>query len=58
MSEARRLIQQGAVRVNGDRIDDPHFVFPPTQAEAILQVGPRRVVAVDFRFARKPREKG
>ena len=31
MSEARRLIQQGAVRVDGERIADPHFVFPPTQ---------------------------
>ncbi|MGH3054207.1 MAG: tyrosine--tRNA ligase, partial [Gaiellaceae bacterium] len=54
MSEARRLIQQGAVRVDGQRIEDPYFVFPPTQAEAVLQVGPRRVVAIDFHFAGKP----
>jgi tyrosyl-tRNA synthetase len=58
MSEARRLIQQGAVRVDGERIEDPHFVFPPTQEEAVVQVGPRRVVAIDFRFARKPAEGG
>jgi tyrosyl-tRNA synthetase len=53
MSEARRLIQQGAVRVDGERIDDPHFVFPVAQAQAVVQVGPRRIVAVDFRFAQK-----
>jgi tyrosyl-tRNA synthetase len=58
MSEARRLIQQGAVRVDGERIEDPYFVFPPTQEEAVLQVGPRRVVAIDFRFAGKPVEGG
>jgi tyrosyl-tRNA synthetase len=58
MSEARRLIQQGAVRVDGERIEDPHFVFPPTQAEAVVQVGSRRVVAIDFRLVRKPPERG
>ena len=58
MSEARRLIQQGAVRVDGQRIQDPHFVFPPTQEQAVVQVGPRRVVAIEFRFARKPVEGG
>lgn len=56
MSEARRLIQQGAVRVDGERIENPHFVF--TREQAVVQVGPRRVVAVDFRSARKPPEGG
>ncbi|HVO26450.1 MAG TPA: tyrosine--tRNA ligase [Candidatus Margulisiibacteriota bacterium] len=58
MSEARRLIQQGAVRVDGERIDDPHFVFPLTQVQAVVQVGPRRVVAVDFHFAEKLPKRG
>ena len=58
MSEARRLIQQGAVRVDGERIEDPHFVFPPTQEEAVVQVGSRRVAAIDFRSARKPVDRG
>jgi len=50
MSEARRLIRQGAVRVDGRRIEDPHFVFSPTQEHAVVQVGPRRVVAIDFQI--------
>jgi len=57
MSEARRLIRQGGVRVDGERIDDPNFVFPLTQGEAVVQVGSRRVVAVDFGSAQK-RQKG
>jgi len=48
MSDARRLIQQGAVRVNGERVADVQFEFAPTLREAIVQVGPRRIVAVDF----------
>ena len=58
MSEARRLIQQGAVRVDGERIEDPHFVFPPTQEEAVVQVGPRRVVRHRFSFRAKTSEGG
>lgn len=58
MSEARRLIQQGAVRVDGERIEDPHFVFPLRQTRAVIQVGSRRVVAVEFRVAQKPASGG
>jgi tyrosyl-tRNA synthetase len=54
MSEARRLIRQGAVRVDGRRIEDPHFVFSPTKEHAVVQVGTRRVVAVDF-HSRSPK---
>lgn len=48
MSEARRLIQQGGVRVDGRRIDDPHFTFRPGAMPVVLQVGPRRIRAIRF----------
>jgi len=41
-SEARRLIQQGAVRLDGKRIADIHFVLPHEKQEWVVQVGPRR----------------
>ncbi len=41
-SEARRLIQQGAVRLDGERIADIHFVLPHEKPEWVVQVGPRR----------------
>ncbi len=43
MSEARRLIQQGAVRVDGERIADIHFALSADKREWVVQVGPRRV---------------
>lgn len=48
MSEARRLIQQGAVRVNGQRVGDPQFVFEPTSEPVVVQVGSRRIRSVHF----------
>jgi tyrosyl-tRNA synthetase len=48
MSEARRLIQQGAVRVNGRRVEDAHFVLAPTPEEVVIQVGSRRIRAIHF----------
>ena len=48
MSAARRLIQQGAVRVDGRRIEDPHFIIAPTDKAVVIQVGSRRVRAVHF----------
>lgn len=44
-SEAQRLVAQGAVRVDGDRIDDARLDCP-TGSERIYQVGKRRVVRV------------
>jgi tyrosyl-tRNA synthetase len=38
--EARRLIQQGGVRVDGQTIEDIHATLEP--AEAVVQVGKRR----------------
>ncbi|TSC89835.1 MAG: tyrosyl-tRNA synthetase [Parcubacteria group bacterium Gr01-1014_3] len=38
-SEARRLIEQGAVRINDKKVSDPNEIIPPG---ATVQVGPRR----------------
>ena len=40
-SDARRLVQQGGVRLDGDRITDPALEVS-LQGETILQVGKRR----------------
>jgi tyrosyl-tRNA synthetase len=42
MAEARRLIQQGAVRINGERITDVNFEFSITDVPVLVQVGKRR----------------
>jgi tyrosyl-tRNA synthetase len=47
MSEARRLVAQGAVRIDGERISDPEHVLGDRR-EALLQVGKRRVLRVLF----------
>ena len=44
-SEARRLVQQGGVRLDGDRITDPGLEVS-LRGEAILQVGKRRFAKV------------
>ncbi len=46
-SEARRLILQGGVRLNGEKVDDADGQVP-TGGESILQVGRRRIVKVTF----------
>jgi tyrosyl-tRNA synthetase len=47
-SEALRLIQQGAVRINGERIDDKHLEIKAGSTQ-IFQVGKRRFVRVTLR---------
>ncbi len=45
--EARRLVQQGAVRVGGDVVTDPGTEFAPEElAGSVIQVGRRRFVRV------------
>lgn len=44
-SEALRMIQQGAVKIDGDRLTDLEFVLPGNK-EIILQVGKRRFIKV------------
>ncbi len=48
MSEARRIIQQGGVRVDGDRVRDIHHLLRRDRAESIVQVGSRRVKKIVF----------
>jgi len=53
MREARRLIEQGGVQVNGERVRDPraHIVVTP---EFLLQVGKRRFLRVRGREVKDP----
>ncbi len=44
-SESRRMIQQGAVKVDGEKISDPHFKFVPTSG-MIIKVGKRKFVKI------------
>lgn len=46
-SEARRLISQGGVRLDGEKVDDADLQIP-TQGEKVLQVGRRRMLKVVF----------
>jgi tyrosyl-tRNA synthetase len=44
--EARRLIQQGAVSVDGGRADDPFLELPPRPEPYLFKVGKRRFARV------------
>lgn len=49
-SEARRKIQEGAARVDGERIIDVHYAIDPaTKTDLVIQVGPKRVRRIVFR---------
>ena len=46
-SEARRLIEQGGVRVDGERVVDVHAkIAAVVGEETLVQVGKRRVVRI------------
>jgi tyrosyl-tRNA synthetase len=45
-SEARRLLGQGAVRVDGELVTDLNFRFVPGEHK-ILEVGKRRVARIE-----------
>ncbi|MGC1190836.1 MAG: S4 domain-containing protein, partial [Candidatus Binatus sp.] len=45
-SEARRLVSQGAVRVDGHTITDVNFRFVPGEHK-VLEVGKRRVARIE-----------
>ena len=51
-SEYRRLIQQGAIEVNGKRIIEPEFTLEP-DIEYRIKVGKRRFFKVIFRPPKK-----
>jgi tyrosyl-tRNA synthetase len=47
-TEARRLIEQGGVKVNNEKISDPGVIFHNLlkDNEALIQVGPRKFVRI------------
>jgi tyrosyl-tRNA synthetase len=45
-SDARRLVAQGAVRLGGERVDDPAMVLGAAAGPHLLQVGKRRFVRI------------
>jgi tyrosyl-tRNA synthetase len=55
-SEARRMIAQGAVRIDGERVIGQDAQVATARRRIVVQVGPRRVRAVEF-FFEGPREK-
>ena len=44
-SEARRLIEQGGVSIDGERVSDPNVLLPD-KSECILKVGKRRFLKI------------
>jgi len=48
-AEARRLLQQGAVTVDGERVDDPLRELAPRPEPYLLKVGKRRFARVRLR---------
>jgi tyrosyl-tRNA synthetase len=49
VSEAQRLVAQGAVRVNGERISDVKLELGSQSGEALVQVGARKFLRVVFK---------
>jgi len=47
-SEARRLIRQGGVKINGEKVEDENLETG-TKGEVVIQVGPRKVAKVIFK---------
>ena len=43
---ATRLIDQGSVRIDGDRVEDRWFLILPERGAFVLQVGKRRVIRI------------
>jgi tyrosyl-tRNA synthetase len=44
-SDAMRMIEQGAVKINGEKISDPHLKIPKN-TEQVYQVGKRKFIRV------------
>jgi tyrosyl-tRNA synthetase len=49
VSEAQRLIAQGGVRVNGERVTDVKLELGANVGEALIQVGSRKFLRVVFK---------
>jgi tyrosyl-tRNA synthetase len=48
-AEARRLIQQGAVQIDGERVDDPFRELAPRAEPYLFKVGKRRFARLHLR---------
>ena len=48
LSEARRMIRQGAVRLDGARVNDVDHRVDPKVGRLVVQVGPRRALMIRF----------
>ncbi len=48
LSDARRMISQGAVRMDGERVADTNAAIAPGVSRVVLQVGSRRLCTVCF----------
>jgi tyrosyl-tRNA synthetase len=47
-SESRRLISQGAVRIDGERVADVQHRLEPAAGRVLVQVGSRRIRSITF----------
>ncbi|MDP4008002.1 MAG: tyrosine--tRNA ligase [Candidatus Peregrinibacteria bacterium] len=45
-AEGRRLMEQGGVKVNGEKIDDPHMELSLSTEKTLLQVGKRKFLYI------------
>jgi tyrosyl-tRNA synthetase len=52
-SEALRMVRQGAVRIDGERIEDPKLELAAGEASCVLQVGKRRFARVRIEAGEK-----
>ena len=43
-NEARRLLDQGAVAVDGERVSDPHAALARRDSAYLIKVGKRRFI--------------
>jgi diaminopimelate epimerase len=48
-AEARRLVQAGAVSIDGERADDPFVELPPRHGPYLVRVGKRRLASLRLR---------
>ena len=55
-SEAIRMVRQGAVRVDGDRVSDPRLALDADGTPKTVQVGKRRFARVTLNASEKGRE--
>ena len=48
-SEARRLIEQGGVKINQEKISDPFYVLEISKDPVLIQCGNRKFVRIKTR---------